>query len=234
MPTISVLSPAFNEAENLMLHTKNVLSAFDAYNIDGELILIDDASTDSTQQVIPNLVQDNRVRAFRMQQNSKKFGAMAVGIQQAVGSIIVMMDADLQDDPASLPIVLQAIEDGSDMAIGWRKYRQDSWKKKLTSQVSNRMANLLFGTNFHDMNASLKAVRLQAIQGIDIQKHCRFLPHLVQTNGFRVVEVIVEHHPRTHGTSKFGFWNRIHTLADIFFARFHTGTMQPLPQYTQY
>jgi glycosyltransferase involved in cell wall biosynthesis len=227
MPRVSLVVPVFNESENIPLLHKEIVDALGQQNIDFELVLVDDHSTDDTPKCISKLVQsDARVRGFRLRCNTHKSGALQLGFAQSSGEVIITLDGDLQDSPAEIPKLLAAIDNDADVAVGWRKIRNDRFVAKLLpSLLINLLTNVLLGQYFHDMNSGFKAYRRDILEHLTFQGSLfRFIPHLLSREGFNVVEVPVEHRPRKHGRSKFSFSHRMRSLFDVctvfFLARF--------------
>lgn len=232
MSKISIISAAYNEECSLYMHAERLQTVIQKHNVDAEIIIVDDASTDASVRILQDICAKNsNIHAYGLRQNSQKSGAIAVGAAHATGTYIVFMDCDLQDDPASIPIILNPLEHGADAAIGWRKHRQDSLGKMILSRASNAFANIVFGTKFHDMNSSIKAVRADVIRDILLEQCVRFLPHVLRQKQCTVVEVPVQHHARMHGKSHFGFWNRLHTIPDMLRVQKHAYTKKKLPEH---
>ncbi|RMF56317.1 MAG: glycosyltransferase, partial [Calditrichaeota bacterium] len=149
--------------------------------------------------------QDSRVRVFQFRRNYGKSAALAQGFKEARGELLVTLDADLQDDPEEIPNLIRKLEEGYDLVSGWKKHRRDRLVKRVTSRIFNRVTCLLTGLKMHDINCGLKCYRREVTDTIKVygQLH-RFLPVLAQWAGFRVGEVVVQHHPRKYGKTKFG------------------------------
>lgn len=227
MPRVSLVVPVYNESENISLLHEEVVQALREYKEGFELIFVDDHSTDATPKKIAELVQrDDRVRGFRLRCNTHKSGALQRGFEEAQGDIVITLDGDLQDVPAEIPKLISAIDNGADLAVGWRKIRSDRVVAKLLpSMLINTLSNIVLGQHFHDMNSGFKAYRKDVLQHIALQGSLfRFTAHLLSREGFSVVEVPVEHRARKHGRSKFSLRHRLRSLFDIctvfFLARF--------------
>ena len=215
-PTVSIVVPVFNEEESLRQLCKEIHEAMQHEACSYEVIFVDDASKDGSAAVIRELVQkDSCVRGARMRCNTRKSGALEAGFALARGDRIVTMDADLQDDPQDIPYLLAALDD-AEVAIGWRKGRRDGVGKLLPSFIINHLANLLLMKRFHDMNCGFKAYRRRVIERIPLHGSLyRFIPHLLQMEGFRVVEVAVHHRRRRYGASKFSLDHRLRGAFDL-------------------
>lgn len=212
---ISVVVPVYNEAKNLPILYEEICEALQVQS--WELILIDDGSTDSSHQVAAAIHQrDNRVRVVRLRRNFGKTAALSAGMSVARGDVIVIMDGDLQDDPKEIPGLLRALDSGIDMVCGWRRPRRDSISKRLSSFAFNKMVSYVTGVPLHDMNCGLKAFRSQVAREIKLYGDLhRYLPVLAAQRGFKIGELEVNHRPRLHGRSKYGFSRAAASFLDI-------------------
>lgn len=217
MSLISIVIPVYNEAENIPLLYNEIVSVMQGQNNTFEILLIDDHSTDSTPNVIADITKnDTRVRGFRLMRNTKKSGALKLGFQEAKGEIIINMDGDMQDDPHEIPKLIDAINSGADVVIGWRKQRLDKAGKLIPSAIINRLANIILGQRLHDMNSGFKVFRQETVACMSFQGSLfRFMPHLLQIEGFNVQEVPVNHRERQNGVSKFSFTHRLRSVFDV-------------------
>jgi dolichol-phosphate mannosyltransferase len=208
MSSISVVIPLLNERETLAELVRRIDSS--SGDARYEIVLIDDGSTDGSWAAIQELhAQRGSVRAIRFRRNFGKAAALAAGFAEASGKVIITMDADLQDDPKEIPRMLQKIDEGYDVVSGWKQRRFDPWHKRWPSLVFNTILRYFSKLPLHDFNCGFKAYRKEVLQEIDLygEMH-RFVPVLASARGFRVAEITVEHHPRLHGSSKYG-WSRI-------------------------
>ena len=208
MSSISVVIPLLNERETLAELVRRIDSS--SGDARYEIVLIDDGSTDGSWAAIQELhAQRGSVRAIRFRRNFGKAAALAAGFAEASGKVIITMDADLQDDPKEIPRMLQKIDEGYDVVSGWKQRRFDPWHKRWPSLVFNTILRYFSKLPLHDFNCGFKAYRKEVLQEIDLygEMH-RFVPVLASARGFRVAEITVEHHPRMHGSSKYG-WSRI-------------------------
>ncbi|MEI6526661.1 MAG: glycosyltransferase family 2 protein [Planctomycetota bacterium] len=208
MSSISVVIPLLNERETLAELVRRIDSS--SGDARYEIVLIDDGSTDGSWAAIQELhAQRGSVRAIRFRRNFGKAAALAAGFAEASGKVIISMDADLQDDPKEIPRMLQKIDEGYDVVSGWKQRRFDPWHKRWPSLVFNTILRYFSKLPLHDFNCGFKAYRKEVLQEIDLygEMH-RFVPVLASARGFRVAEITVEHHPRLHGSSKYG-WSRI-------------------------
>jgi glycosyltransferase involved in cell wall biosynthesis len=205
---LSVIAPVRDEESNLIPLYERVRDAL--AGVPGwELLLVDDASSDASRDVILGLCkQDPRVRGARLARHAGQSSAICAGIDLARGERIATIDADLQNDPADLLVLLDAMGD-ADAVVGYRRRRRDGWVKRASSRIANRIRDVVSGDRVTDTGCSLKLFRAGAIRALPrFEGMHRFLPTLLRQAGFRVVEVPVSHHPRTAGRSKYGIANR--------------------------
>lgn len=220
---LSVVVPGLNEAESLPELTERLHAALRG-TFDYEIIFVDDGSTDDTWEVIARLhADDPRVRGVRLRANFGKAMALSAGFARARGDIVVMMDADLQDDPVDLPKFVEQIDAGLDVVVGWKVNRLDPTNRKILSRIFNGTVATVTGVRLHDMNCGFKAFRAEVVQSIPIYGDLfRFIPVLAQWQGFRVGEVPVTHHKRKHGTSRYGLERILRGLFDLLSVVFLT------------
>ena len=208
-PEISVIIPAYNEAENLPVLAAEIEEALEPLGRAWELIIVEDGSTDGTGAIVADLAAVKPfVRPIYFDANYGQTSALDAGIRAARGGAVVLMDADLQNDPADVPRLLAEL-DNHDAAVGWRAERKDPWTKKLTSRLANAVRRWATGDEIHDVSCTLKAFRARAIKGVKLYNGMhRFLSTLVKMEGGSLVEVKVNHRPRRFGRSKYGIFNR--------------------------
>jgi glycosyltransferase involved in cell wall biosynthesis len=206
-PRLSIVVPLFNEAASLPELHEKISAALRELRTPAEIIFIDDGSGDRSFEILREIHQrDRRVRVVRFRRNFGKSAALAAGFERANGEFIVTMDADLQDDPAEIKHLLDEMKRGDyDLVSGWKRERHDPFIKKISSKVFNRVTGLMTGLRLHDINCGLKAYRREVTSTIPVYGELhRFLPVIAFKEGFRVGEVVVKHHRRKHGKSKFG------------------------------
>lgn len=218
---ISVLLPAFNEAENLAEVLPEIAAVLDGLAVEYELLVVDDGSTDGTPQVMAKL-ESERIRYVRLRRNSGKSAALSVGFDRARGDVVVLMDADGQDDPDAVPLLLEALDGGLDLVTGSRAgHRNDRFVKRATSRFYNWTTAKVSGVPGRDFNSGLKVMRREVVGSLDLYGELhRYIPVLAAWSGFRVGEVPVAHHPRRHGRTKFGrarFWRGFLDLITVKF-----------------
>lgn len=207
---LSIVIPAFNEEQNLKPLYLEVEAALNGSHTHWELLFVDDGSTDGSLEVIKDLAQsDSRIRFVSLARNSGQSAAFGAGFQAANGELIVTMDADLQNDPADIPRMLELFQRGHDMVIGWRANRQDTWRKKLASKFANAVRNKMSNETVKDTGCSLKIMRASMAKKLPMFTGMhRFLPTLMKLEGARVAELPVNHRARRHGVSKYGVLDR--------------------------
>lgn len=203
-PALSVILPVHDEAESLRVLWPELRDVLDRLGHTVEVIFVDDASTDESPAVIRELAgTDPRVRLIRLAVNYGLTTAFHAGFAAARGDTVVTMDSDLQSDPNDIPRLLERLGE-CDAASGWRKDRRDPWIKRATSAVANAIRNRVSGDRVHDSACSLRAMRRECLAAIPPYHGMhRFVPTLLRTAGYRVVEVPVHHRPRRFGRSKF-------------------------------
>ena len=207
---ISIVIPVYNERENLSLLDEKITKSIKPLNKEYEVILVDDGSVDGSVELIRKLKNKNPcLRLIQFGRNYGQTAAFAAGFSKARGNIIVTMDADLQNDPADIPLLLEKINE-YDVVCGWRYKRNDPWIKKLSSRIANAVRNNLSEESIADTGCSLKAFRRKCFQSIKLYNGMhRFFPTLMKMEGFSVTQVKVGHYPRVHGYSKYNISNRL-------------------------
>lgn len=228
---ISVVVPVFDEVESLPALHRELTDALERLGRSYELLFVDDGSRDGSFETLEKLHgTDDRVRVIQLRRNFGKAAALSVGFRAACGDVIVTLDADLQDDPAELPRLLQRLEDGYDLVSGWKRERQDPASKTLPSRLFNRVTAWLTGVPLRDFNSGFKVYRSEVVGELRLYGELhRFIPALAAWRGFRVDEVPVHHRPRRFGRSKYGsarFWRgSLDLLTVLFLTRY---TRRPL------
>jgi glycosyltransferase involved in cell wall biosynthesis len=215
-PSLSIVIPLYNEEENVAALTDEVARAIP--HQDWELIYVDDGSTDQTVARIPRLPF---VRILEFTSNRGQSAAMHAGIHAARGQLIALLDGDLQNDPADIPKLIAEIEKGFDLVCGYRAKRRDSTFRRLQSRIANWVRSRFTGDGVRDTGCSLKVMRRECRDALILFRGMhRFIPALIKGAGFRLTEIPVNHRPRLHGVSKYGFGNRaIRATRDMFGVR---------------
>jgi glycosyltransferase involved in cell wall biosynthesis len=221
---LSVVSPVYNEEQNLPLLYDAIFNALDPLGISWELILVDDGSRDTSFSVMERLAEKDQVhvRLIGLRRNFGQTAAIAAGIDHAQGEIVVLMDSDLQNDPNDIPVMLQKIEEGYDVVSGWRINRQDSFvTRTLPSNLANWLISAVTGVHLHDYGCTLKAYRREVITGFRLygEMH-RFIPVYANSVGAKLIEMPVHHHPRKFGKAKYGLERTLKVVLDLFTVKF--------------
>ncbi len=204
---ISIVIPAYNEAESLPILCDEIFEVMKNITNNYEVLIINDGSNDTTPAVIENLFKDNseHIIGISLQTNFGKATALKTGFQQARGKIIITMDADLQDDPKEIPNFIAKINEGCDLVSGWKQNRKDSLIKNNSSKFFNFTTSLFSKIKLHDFNCGFKAYRSEVAKNLDLygQLH-RYIPVIVDDQGYRVAEIPIHHRKRKYGRSKYG------------------------------
>jgi len=203
---ISLVIPLYNEVDSIRLLYQQLCTSMEALQEPFEIIFVDDGSTDDSFKTIYALhLEDPRVHAIRFRRNFGKSPALLAGFGKARGKIIFTLDADLQDDPAEIPLFLEQLNNGYDLVSGWKFPRHDPPSKTWPSLVFNRMVKMTTGVKLHDMNCGFKAYRRELIDELKLYGELhRFIPVMAKERGYSITEVKVRHHARQFGKSKFG------------------------------
>ncbi|MBD5778279.1 glycosyltransferase family 2 protein, partial [Pelagicoccus sp. NFK12] len=205
--TLSFVIPAMNEEATLGPLFEGIRSQTRKLGKRLEVVFVDDGSTDSTWQRMRDIADafPEEVKAVRMRANVGKARALAVGFERATGDVVFTMDADLQDDPVEIPRFLQKLAEGYDLVSGYKQTRHDPWHKVLPSRVFNKMVSKLNGVELHDHNCGFKCYRSEVVKAVKLQGEMhRMIPCLASIEGYRCAEIVVTHHARQHGVSKYG------------------------------
>ncbi len=204
---LTFVIPLWNEQASLRELHRQITDLAARHDYDYEIIFVDDGSRDESWDVISELAAaDERSRGIRFRRNFGKSEALHAGFLDAHGDVVVTLDADLQDDPAEVPLFLDRLADGLDVVNGWKKYRRDPWHRRWASYGFNALVNRLTGMQLHDHNCGFKCFRRGVLREIPMYGDMhRFMPVLASSMGYRVGEVAVRHRARAHGRSKYGF-----------------------------
>jgi dolichol-phosphate mannosyltransferase len=221
---LSIVVPVFNEEDSLRKLREEIFSVADKNDYGIELIFVDDGSSDRSWKVIDELAGiDSRVRGIRFRRNFGKACALQAGMNEVRTEIVLTMDADLQDDPAEIPTLLEKHAQGFDVVSGWKKTRHDPIHKTFPSKIFNWMVNRLTGVKLHDHNCGFKLYRREIFDEVCLYgEFHRFIPVLAAARGWRVGEVIVHHRPREFGKSKYGMSRLIKGFLDLITVSFLT------------
>ncbi len=220
---LSVVIPLFDEEDNiepLYLGLKEVLERLGKKY---EIIVVDDGSTDGSFESLKRLhTDDPLLKVIRLRRNFGQTAAFSAGFDESQGDVVVTLDADLQNDPADIPVLVGKIEEGYDIVSGWRKRRQDSFlTRRFPSMVANFLISEVTGVKLHDYGCSLKAYRREVVKNVNLYGELhRFIPALASWMGVSVAEVPVTHRPRRFGQSKYGLSRTTRVILDLLTVRF--------------
>ncbi len=218
--------PVFDEVECLPRLLEELAAVLDGLAMSAEIVMVDDGSTDGSFQRLRALAAgEPRLRVLRLQRNYGQTAALAAGIEAARGELILSLDADLQNDPRDIPMLLAALDDDVDVVNGWRRERQDAWfSRRLPSQIANRIISGVTGTHLHDYGCTLRVMRASVAKELRLYGELhRFIPALAAELGARVVELPVSHRPRTLGRSKYGISRTVRVVLDLLTVKFLSG-----------
>jgi glycosyltransferase involved in cell wall biosynthesis len=206
-PDISIVVPVYNEVDNIEPLSHAIIKAMQERNY--EVVFVDDGSTDGSAEKLNEwCARHANFHTVHFKKNAGQTAAMDAGFKHAAGKYVVSMDADMQNDPADIPKLLEKLNT-YDMACGWRQKRNDPWIKRISSRVANYIRNKLSQEDIRDTGCSLKAYRRECLDHIKLYNGMhRFLPTLFKMEGFTVAEIVVNHYPRKFGKSKYGISNR--------------------------
>ncbi len=230
---ISVVIPIYNEAPNVEELVDRIRSVLLDYGKTFEIILVDDGSNDGTRDILRKLAQKTpELKVILFRRNFGQSAAMTAGFDYAKGKIIVSMDGDLQNDPKDIPKLVEKLEEGYDLVSGWRKDRKDPFfSRRFPSILANKLIGATTGVKLHDYGCSLKAYRSDVAKQLLLYGELhRFIPVLATLYGAKIAEVVVTHHPRKRGKSKYGIGRTYRVLLDLFlmlfFLKFSTRPLQ--------
>lgn len=222
-PRVSLVIPCFNEEESVDELVAEVVGVLDKNRLDGEIIIVDDGSRDRTwEKLSAHSAREPRLKLIRLRRNFGQTAAMVAGMDYARGEVIIPLDADLQNDPGSIPDLMAKIDEGYDVVSGWRKDRKDAFiSRKLPSQIANALISQVTGVRLHDYGCTLKAYRREVLDPVNLygEMH-RFIPVYASWSGAKVTEVAVNHRPRKYGTSKYGIMRTFKVVLDLLVVKF--------------
>lgn len=208
-PEISIVIPVYNEEESLTELFNELKEVLEKHSLDFEIIFIDDGSKDRSGTILKEFSQkDKRIKVICFEKNAGQSAAFTAGFQLARGEVVVTMDADLQNDPCDIPLLLEKIK-SYDVVCGWRANRQDNLVRKISSKIANSIRNWLSEEEIKDIACSFKAFRRECLQSFPYFNGMhRFFPTLIKMGGYTATEVKVNHRRRKHGEAKYGIRNR--------------------------
>jgi len=220
---LSVVIPVYNEEENVEPLFREIKGILASLGKSFEIIAVDDGSKDGTFPVLSRLhCAESSLKVVRLKRNFGQTAALAAGLAHADGDIVVLMDGDLQNDPADIPALLAKLDEGNDLVAGWRYNRRDSFfNRRLPSMIANRLISWMTTVKLHDYGCTLKAMRKDVAKGLRLygEMH-RFIPAIAYERGAQVTELKVNHRPRAHGTSKYGISRTLRVILDLLTVKF--------------
>ncbi|MBL8290232.1 MAG: glycosyltransferase family 2 protein [Bryobacterales bacterium] len=220
---ISIVIPIHNEEPAILPLYDRLSSVLDRIRKPYEIIFVDDASTDKSFELLANLVEtDNRLKVIRLRRNFGQTAALSAGFDEAQGNVIISLDGDLQHDPEDIPALLEKIQEGYDIASGWRKNRLDNAvTRKIPSRIANWLMSKASGVDLHDFGTTFKAYRAEILKDVNLYGELhRFIPALASFYGARVAEVPIRNAPRMGGGSHYGLGRTFRVLFDIITIKF--------------
>lgn len=224
MPDLSLVIPVYNEEENVPLLYDAIRNALQTVQRSWEVIFVDDGSRDRSLEALRTIAGNDpqHVRVISFRRNFGQTAAIAAGIDHVQGDTIVLMDADMQNDPADIPMLLAKLDEGYDLVSGWRRDRKDNrLTRTLPSNIANGLISYVTGVRLHDYGCTLKAYRRAALEGFRLygEMH-RFIPVFAHSVGARIAELPVHHHPRKFGVAKYGLERTVKVVLDLVTVKF--------------
>ncbi len=217
-PTVSIVIPVYNEEDSLPLLHEELQTVLDAHYPDYEIIFVNDGSSDRSLQVLETLHQQNhRVKVVNFRRNFGQSAAISAGFDYCSGEYIITLDADLQNDPADIPLVIQTIRQGYDIVNGWRKDRKDKFfSRRIPSYIGNKLISFISKVRLHDYGCTLRGFRLEVVKNLKLygEMH-RYIPAIASKFGIRSIELPVNHRHRRFGTSKYGIGRTFRVVLDL-------------------
>ncbi len=221
--SVSIIIPLLNEEKNIEILYNEIQEVAARSKYTFEIVFVDDGSTDSSLSILESIQKENpQVIIISLRKNFGQTAALSAGFDMAGGEIIIAMDADLQNDPADIPLLLDKIEEGYDVVTGWRFDRKDPFfSRRLPSQIANKIISWTTSVNLHDYGCTLKAFKREVIKSIHLygEMH-RFIPAIASGMGISITEVKVNHRPRRFGSSKYGISRTIRVILDLVTVKF--------------
>jgi glycosyltransferase involved in cell wall biosynthesis len=224
-PYLSIVVPVYNEEDNIILLYQRIHEACEPLGLRYEVVFVDDGSRDRTFSVLEEIHhQDKRVKVVRFRKNYGQTPAMVAGFRAARGRIVVSMDGDLQNDPADIPRLLAKLDEGYDVVCGWRKDRKDKLiSRRIPSVIANWLIGNITGVPIHDNGCSLKAYRSEVVKRVALYSEFhRFIPAMSTLAGAKIAEIVVQHHARRFGRSKYGISRAWRVFLDLFLIKMLT------------
>lgn len=221
---LSLIIPVYNEQDNLPLLFEAIDQTMNTLGKTWEAIFVDDGSRDKSLSILEEYARKDseHIRVISFRRNFGQTAAIAAGLDYSQGDIIVLLDADMQNDPADIPMLLDKLDEGYDLVSGWRKQRKDNAvTRNFPSMLANKLISRVTGVELHDYGCTLKAYRRPVLEGFRLygEMH-RFIPVFADSVGARITEVIVNHHPRRFGKTKYGLERTVKVVLDLFTVKF--------------
>lgn len=223
--TISFVIPAKDEEKTVEILADQIIDQVKKIKLKYEIVFVDDGSTDKTYNILNKLAKkDKNIKVISLRGSFGKSIALQTGFNNAKGDVVFTMDADLQDDPKEIPKFIEKINEGYDLVSGWKKIRYDPISKTLPSKLGNYLVRVLTKLPIHDSNCGFKAYRKEVLSDINLYGELyKYIPIFAQKNNFKVTEIVISHHPRKFGKSKFGVERNIKGILDLITVIFLTG-----------
>lgn len=221
---LSIVIPVFNEHDNLPMLFEAIYATMKNINQSWEVVFVDDGSRDNSLEILQGYAQKDaeHIRVVSFRRNFGQTAAIAAGIDYSVGDIIILLDADMQNDPADIPLLLAKLNEGYDLVSGWRKIRKDNAiTRNFPSMIANKIISWVTGVHLHDYGCTLKAYRREVLEGFRLygEMH-RFIPVYASSVGAKITEMPVNHHPRRFGKTKYGMERTVKVILDLFTVKF--------------
>ncbi len=221
---LSLVIPVFNEQDNLPLLFEALYPTMNSLGKSWEAIFVDDGSRDNSLSILKEYAEKDpeHVRVVSFRRNFGQTAAIAAGLDYSEGEIIILLDADMQNDPEDIPMLLAKLDEGYDLVSGWRKNRKDdALTRNFPSMLANKLISWVTGVELHDYGCTLKAYRRPVLEGFRLygEMH-RFIPVFANSVGARITEVVVNHHPRRFGKTKYGLERTAKVILDLFTVKF--------------
>lgn len=219
---ISIVIPVYNEEKNLPILAQKLDQVLSTFGRSYECVFVNDGSRDGSGQIINDLTQKYpHFRSIHLRRNFGQTAALMAGFDHSKGSVVITMDADLQNDPMDIPMLMQHIDAGYDLVSGWRTNRQDSFIRNFPSLIANKIIGKVTGVQIHDSGCTLKAYKREILKDLRLygEMH-RFIPALASWMGIRLIEVPVKHHSRKYGESKYGISRTFRVILDLLTVKF--------------
>ncbi len=221
---LSIVIPVYNEHANLPMLFEAIYATMKNINQSWEAVFVDDGSADNSLEILQSYAQKDpeHIRVVSFRRNFGQTAAIAAGIDYSAGDIIVLLDADMQNDPADIPLLLAKLDEGYDLVSGWRINRKDNaLTRNFPSMIANKIISWVTGVHLHDYGCTLKAYRREALEGFRLygEMH-RFIPVYASSVGAKITEMPVNHHPRRFGKTKYGMERTVKVILDLFTVKF--------------